>query len=119
MLVVLRALNNVSFEAFKIGLTTVELGFAGYTGVVLASLRENLEPPMKICCFVLAVLMTYCLLPAAAQERDEELEPAGIAEADTSVTEISETEHINKGYVSRTLRLALIARGIIEAIFAG
>ena len=37
----------------------------------------------------------------------------------TSVTEISETEHINKSYVSRILRLALIAPDIIEAIFAG
>jgi hypothetical protein len=44
-LVVLRGLNNASFEAFKIALTTVELGFAGYTGVVLASLQENRSPP--------------------------------------------------------------------------
>src|SRR5215217_7164139 len=33
-----------------------------------------------------------------------------------SVTEIAEAEGISKSYVSRTLRLALLAPGIVEAI---
>ena len=37
----------------------------------------------------------------------------------TSVTEISELEGIGKSYVSRILRLALLAPDIIEAILAG
>jgi hypothetical protein len=37
----------------------------------------------------------------------------------TSVTEISEAEDIGKSYVSRILRLALLAPDIIEAILAG
>jgi hypothetical protein len=37
----------------------------------------------------------------------------------SSVTEISEAEGIGKSYVSRILRLALLAPGIVEAIFAG
>ena len=37
----------------------------------------------------------------------------------SSVTEISEAEGIGKSYVSRILRLALLAPDIIEAILAG
>jgi hypothetical protein len=37
----------------------------------------------------------------------------------TSVTEISEAEGINKSYISRVLRLALLAPDIVEAILAG
>jgi hypothetical protein len=37
----------------------------------------------------------------------------------SSVTEISEAEGIGKSYVSRILRLALLAPDIVEAIFAG
>jgi hypothetical protein len=37
----------------------------------------------------------------------------------SSVTEISEVEGIGKSYVSRILRLALLAPDIVEAIFAG
>jgi hypothetical protein len=37
----------------------------------------------------------------------------------TSVTEISEAEDIGKSYVSRILRLALLAPDIVEAILAG
>jgi hypothetical protein len=37
----------------------------------------------------------------------------------TSVTEISEAESIGKSYVSRILRLALLAPGIVEEILAG
>jgi hypothetical protein len=37
----------------------------------------------------------------------------------TSVTEISEAEAIGKSYVSRILRLALLAPDIVEAILAG
>ena len=37
----------------------------------------------------------------------------------SSVTEISETEGINKSYVSRILRLTLLAPDIVEAILAG
>ena len=37
----------------------------------------------------------------------------------TSVTEISEAEAIGKSYVSRFLRLALVAPDIVEAILAG
>ena len=37
----------------------------------------------------------------------------------TSVTEISELEGIGKSYVSRILRLALLAPDIIESILAG
>jgi hypothetical protein len=37
----------------------------------------------------------------------------------SSVTEISETEGINKSYVSRILRLILLAPDIVEAILAG
>ena len=37
----------------------------------------------------------------------------------TSVSEIGEAERIDKGYVSRILRLALLAPDIIEAILAG
>ena len=37
----------------------------------------------------------------------------------SSVTEISEAEGINKSYISRILRLALMAPDIIEAILAG
>src|SRR5215208_5928595 len=36
-----------------------------------------------------------------------------------SVTEIAEAEKISKSYVSRTLRLALLAPGIVEAILGG
>jgi len=37
----------------------------------------------------------------------------------SSVTEISEAEAINKSYVSRILRLALLAPDIVEAVLAG
>jgi hypothetical protein len=37
----------------------------------------------------------------------------------SSVTEISEAEAINKSYVSRILRLALLAPDIIDAVLAG
>ena len=37
----------------------------------------------------------------------------------TSVSEIGEAEKINKSYISRTLRLALLAPDIVEAILAG
>ena len=37
----------------------------------------------------------------------------------TSVTEISEAESIGKSYVSRILRLALFAPGIVEEILDG
>ena len=37
----------------------------------------------------------------------------------SSVTEISETEGINKSYVSTILRLTLLAPDIVEAILAG
>ena len=37
----------------------------------------------------------------------------------TSVTEISEAEHIGKSYISRILRLALLAPDIIGAILTG
>lgn len=37
----------------------------------------------------------------------------------TSVTELADAEKINKSYVSRVLRLALLAPDIIEAILAG
>jgi hypothetical protein len=37
----------------------------------------------------------------------------------TSVTEISESENIGKSYISRILRLALLAPDIVEAILAG
>jgi hypothetical protein len=37
----------------------------------------------------------------------------------TSVTEISEAEAIGKSYVSRILRLALLAPGIVEEILDG
>ena len=37
----------------------------------------------------------------------------------TSVTEISEAESIGKSYVSRILRLALLAPGILEEILDG
>ena len=36
-----------------------------------------------------------------------------------SVTESAEAERISKGYVSRILRLALLAPGIVEAILGG
>jgi len=36
-----------------------------------------------------------------------------------SVTEISEAENINKSYVSRILRLALLAPDLVEAILSG
>jgi hypothetical protein len=36
-----------------------------------------------------------------------------------SVTEISEAENIGKSYVSRILRLALLAPSIVEGILAG
>jgi len=35
------------------------------------------------------------------------------------VTEISEAQGINKSYISRILRLALLAPDIVEAILAG
>jgi hypothetical protein len=37
----------------------------------------------------------------------------------TSVTEIAEAERIGKSYVSRILRLTLLAPDIVEAILAG
>jgi hypothetical protein len=37
----------------------------------------------------------------------------------TSVSEIGEAEHIGKSYISRILRLALLAPDIVEAILAG
>ena len=37
----------------------------------------------------------------------------------TSVSEIGDAENISKSYVSRILRLALLAPDIIEAILAG
>ena len=37
----------------------------------------------------------------------------------TSVTEISEAEGINKSYISRILRLALLAPDTVEAVLAG
>jgi hypothetical protein len=37
----------------------------------------------------------------------------------TTVSDISEAENISKSYVSRILRLALLAPDIIEAILAG
>jgi DNA-binding IscR family transcriptional regulator len=37
----------------------------------------------------------------------------------TSVSEIAEAEGIDKGYVSRVLRLALLAPDIIESILGG
>ena len=37
----------------------------------------------------------------------------------TSVSEIRNAENISKSYVSRILRLALLAPGIVEAILAG
>jgi hypothetical protein len=37
----------------------------------------------------------------------------------TSVSEIGDAENISKSYVSRILRLALLARDIVEAILAG
>ena len=40
-LVVSRALNLMSFDAFLVGLIVVAIGFAGYTGIVLAAVREN------------------------------------------------------------------------------
>ena len=48
--------------------------------------------------------------------RWQKLMDAGIY---TSITEISETEGINKSYVSRVLRLALLAPDIVEAILGG
>ena len=45
-------------------------------------------------------------------------EPAG-CRADSSVTEIAEAEKISKSYVSRILRLALLAPDIVEAILGG
>ena len=36
-----------------------------------------------------------------------------------SVSEIGDAENISKGYVSRILRLALLAPDIVEAILAG
>jgi hypothetical protein len=36
-----------------------------------------------------------------------------------TVSEIGDAEDISKSYVSRTLRLAMLAPGIIEAILAG
>jgi len=40
-LVVSRALNLMSFDAFRVGLSFVSIGFAAYTGIVLATVREN------------------------------------------------------------------------------
>ena len=37
----------------------------------------------------------------------------------TSVSEIGDAENISKSYVSRILRLALLAPDIVEAIFVG
>ena len=37
----------------------------------------------------------------------------------TSVSEIGDAENISKSYVSRILRLALLAPDIVDAIFAG
>jgi hypothetical protein len=37
----------------------------------------------------------------------------------TSVSEIGDAENISKSYVSRTLRLALLAPDLVEAILAG
>ena len=37
----------------------------------------------------------------------------------TSVSEIGDTENISKSYVSRILRLALRAPGIVDGILAG
>ena len=37
----------------------------------------------------------------------------------TTVSEIGDTENISKSYVSRILRLALLAPDIVDAIFAG
>ena len=37
----------------------------------------------------------------------------------TSVSEIGDAENISKSYVSRILRLALLAPDIVEAILAG
>ena len=37
----------------------------------------------------------------------------------TSVTEIADAERISKSYVSRVLRLALLAPDIVEAILGG
>jgi hypothetical protein len=37
----------------------------------------------------------------------------------TSVSEIGDAENISKSYVSRILRLALLAPGVVEAILAG
>ena len=48
--------------------------------------------------------------------RWQKLMDAGIY---TSITEISETVGINKSYVRRVLRLALLAPDIVEAILAG
>jgi hypothetical protein len=41
------------------------------------------------------------------------------ADVYTSVSEIGDTENISKSYVSRILRLALMAPNIVEAILAG
>jgi hypothetical protein len=37
----------------------------------------------------------------------------------TTVSEIGDTENISKSYISRILRLALLAPDIVEAILAG
>jgi hypothetical protein len=37
----------------------------------------------------------------------------------TTVSEIGDTENVSKSYLSRILRLALLAPGIVEAILAG